>query len=76
MRFKRICLIVLDSVGIGELPDAVHFGDIGSHTLGHIAEHSRGLSLPNLQKLGLGNIADVKGIPPESNPHAYYGKMA
>jgi phosphopentomutase len=76
MRFKRICLIVLDSVGIGELPDAVLFGDLGSHTLGHIAEHSRGLSLPNLQKLGLGNIADLKGIPPESNPQAYYGKMA
>jgi phosphopentomutase len=76
MRFKRICLIVLDSVGIGELPDAVLFGDLGSHTLGHIAEHSRGLSVPNMQKLGLGNIAELKGIPPESNPQAYYGKMA
>jgi phosphopentomutase len=76
MRFKRICLIVLDSVGIGELPDAVLFGDLGAHTLGHIAEHSSGLSLPNLQRLGLGNIADLKGISSESNPQAYYGKMA
>jgi phosphopentomutase len=76
MRFKRVCLIVLDSVGIGELPDAERFGDGGSHTLGHIAEQPRGLTLPNMQKLGLGNIAHLRGIPAESNPQAYYGKMA
>jgi phosphopentomutase len=76
MRFERICLIVLDSVGIGELPDAARFGDTGAHTLGHIAEHPGGLALPNMQKLGLGNIASLQGIPPEVSPQAYYGKMA
>lgn len=76
MQFERICLIVLDSVGIGELPDADRFGDAGSHTLGHIAEHPRGLTLPNLQKLGLGNIAPLQGIPAASKPQGYYGKMA
>jgi phosphopentomutase len=76
MRFERICLIVLDSVGIGELPDADRFGDVGSHTLGHIAEQVSGLTLPNLQKLGLGNIAPLTGIPAAQEPQAYYGKMA
>jgi phosphopentomutase len=76
MRFERICLIVLDSVGIGELPDADRFGDVGSHTLGHIAEQVNGFSLPNLQKLGLGNIAPLTGIPAAQEPQAYYGKMA
>lgn len=76
MRFQRICLLVLDSVGIGELPDAAQFGDMGANTLGHIAERVDGFSLPNLQKLGLGSIAPLTGIPAESAPAAYYGKMA
>ncbi|RKN84657.1 phosphopentomutase [Paenibacillus ginsengarvi] len=75
MAFKRIALIVLDSVGIGEAPDAARFGDAGSHTLGHIARHIPGFSLPMLQKLGLGNIAALDGIPPAAAPAAYYGKM-
>jgi len=70
---KRVVLIVLDSVGIGALPDASDFGDLGSHTLGHIAE-SYQLKLPNLSQMGLGNIAPLQGIPPESNPLAFYGK--
>ncbi|WP_106768054.1 phosphopentomutase [Paenibacillus faecalis] len=74
-RFKRICLIVLDSVGIGEAPDAVKFGDGGAHTLGHVLEHSPNLTLPNLQKLGLGNIAPLPNVPPLDTPQAYYGKM-
>ncbi|KRE69339.1 phosphopentomutase [Paenibacillus sp. Soil750] len=76
MRFERISLIVLDSVGIGELPDADQFGDLGAHTLGHIAEKVSGFALPHLQQMGLGNIADIKGIPPLSSPEGYYGKMA
>lgn len=76
MNFKRVCLIVLDSVGIGELPDAEKFGDLGSHTLGHIAQRVLGFSIPNLQKLGLGNITQLEGIEPTENPLAYYGKMA
>ncbi|MFO7248072.1 MAG: phosphopentomutase [Bacillota bacterium] len=75
MRFSRIFLIVLDSVGIGALPDAADYGDEGANTLGHIAE-TVGLSLPNLAALGLGNIASVKGIPPAASPKAHYGKMA
>ncbi|MEX2104983.1 MAG: phosphopentomutase, partial [Bacilli bacterium] len=74
--FNRIVLIVLDSVGIGELPDAEKFGDKGSNTLGHIAEYKEHLFVPNMKKLGLGNIEQLKGIEKEEKPEAYYGKMA
>lgn len=72
--FKRIHLVVLDSVGIGEAPDAVEFGDEGSHTLGHIAEVA-GLTVPNMQKMGLGNIETLKGIDPAESPQAYHTKL-
>ena len=52
-KLERVTVIVLDSVGIGELPDAAEFGDAGSNTLGHIAEASNGIVLPNMEKLGL-----------------------
>ncbi|MDM5316030.1 phosphopentomutase [Fictibacillus sp. b24] len=75
-RFKRTFLIVMDSVGIGEAPDAEKFGDKGAHTLGHIAEKMNGLSVPNLEKLGLGNIdATMKGIQQAENPLAHYAKL-
>ncbi|WP_439116422.1 phosphopentomutase [Paenibacillus antri] len=74
--FDKICMIVLDSVGIGELPDAARFGDAGAHTLGHIAERVPSLSLPHLREIGLGNIADIPGIPPVESPKGCYGKMA
>jgi len=74
--FDKICMIVLDSVGIGELPDAEKFGDAGAHTLGHIAERVPTLSLPHLRELGLGNIAGVTGIAPVERPKGAYGKMA
>lgn len=74
-RFKRIFLIVLDSVGIGELPDAAAFNDIGSHTLGHIAERVEGFALPHLARLGLGNIAYINNVSKEAKPLAHYGKM-
>jgi phosphopentomutase len=61
--FKRIVWIVLDSVGIGELPDAADYGDVGRNTLGHIAE-SRPLNIRNLVKLGLANIAPLKPLTP------------
>ncbi|MEF3308346.1 phosphopentomutase [Paenibacillus sp. GYB004] len=76
MKFKRIALIVLDSVGIGELPDAPSFGDAGSHTLGHIAQRVPAFALPNMEKLGLANIAPLSRLHPEDRPAAYYGKMA
>ncbi|WIV18018.1 phosphopentomutase [Paenibacillus polygoni] len=74
-RFKRICFIVLDSVGIGEQPDASKFGDAGAHTLGHILERVPGTKLPNMQKLGLGNIASIPPLSPVEEPRGYYGKM-
>ncbi|WP_226535032.1 phosphopentomutase [Fictibacillus halophilus] len=75
-RFKRTFLIVMDSVGIGEAPDAEKFGDKGAHTLGHIAEHMNGLKVPNLEKLGLGNIdSTMKGIEKAENPLAHFAKL-
>ncbi len=67
--------IILDGVGIGELPDAGNYGDEGSNTLGNIAKHLHGISLPNLQKMGLGNINEIKGVPPVDKPIASFGKM-
>lgn len=73
--FKRVFWTVLDSVGIGELPDAADYGDIGRSTLGHIAE-SRPLQVPNLVKLGLANIAPLKHLCAVGAPIASYGKGA
>ncbi|MCP3025789.1 phosphopentomutase [Halobacillus sp. A5] len=73
--FKRVFLIVMDSVGIGEAPDAEKFNDKGSNTLGHIAEHMNGLNMPNMAMLGLGNIRPVKGIGPAATAGAHYTTM-
>lgn len=74
-RFSRVFLIVMDSVGIGELPDAARFNDEGAHTLGHIAERVDGFALPHLQALGLGNIAPLRNVPAAEAPKAHWGKM-
>ena len=77
MKFDRIAVIVLDSVGIGELPDAEAFGDVGSHTLGHIAERVSGIRLPNLRRWGLDRIAPIGSWEASAQPAAaYYSKMA
>lgn len=68
-------LIILDGVGIGELPDAAEYNDTGSNTLVNLANAVGGLDLPNLMKLGLGNINNIKGISPVNNPLASFGKM-
>lgn len=73
--FDRIALIVLDSAGIGEMPDAAAWGDAGSDTLGHILE-SREVRLPNLQKYGLGNIRPLRNVPPATGPRGSYGRCA
>ncbi len=65
----------MDSVGIGEAPDSQSFGDEGADTLGHIAEHMNGLYMPNMAKLGLGNIREIKGIEKSERPKAYFTKM-
>ena len=73
--FNRITLIVLDSLGMGEMPDAALWGDAGSDTLGHILE-SRQVNLPNLQRMGLGNIRALAGVPPADEPRASFGRCA
>jgi phosphopentomutase len=73
MSFGRVIWIVLDSVGIGEMPDAEAYGDRGSDTLGNIARR-RSLSLPNLCRLGLGNIRPLAGLEPAANPQAAFGR--
>jgi phosphopentomutase len=73
--FARVIWIVLDSVGIGELPDAANYGDVGRDTLGHIAR-SRPLRLPNLVRLGLANIKPLDHLTPAEHPAGSYGKGA
>lgn len=73
--FKKIHVVVLDSVGIGEAPDAANFGDVGSHTLGHIAEKMNGLTMPHMESFGLANIEPLQGMQATDKPKAYYGKM-
>lgn len=74
-KYNRIITIVLDSVGVGALPDADKYNDEGADTLGHIAEAAGPLNMPNMEKLGLGNLHPVNGIPPSAHPTGYYGKM-
>lgn len=73
--FNKIHVVVLDSVGIGEAPDAANFGDVGAHTLGHIAEKMNGLTMPHMEALGLANIEPLLGMQAAVEPKAYYGKM-
>lgn len=73
-KFNRAFLIVLDSVGIGELEDAKEYGDVGANTLCNLANKVGGVNLPNLQTMGLGNIASIKGVEPVKNQIAYSTK--
>ncbi|MGH7205434.1 MAG: phosphopentomutase [Nitrospiraceae bacterium] len=72
---KRVILMVLDGVGVGELPDAAEYGDVGSNTLAHVAEAVGGLALPNLEALGLGHIGHFAGIRTMGQPDGCFGKM-
>lgn len=72
---KRALVLILDGVGIGALPDAAEYGDVGSNTLGNLARAVGGLHLPNLEKLGLGKIGPIKGLSPTVEAQAGYGKM-
>jgi phosphopentomutase len=71
--FRRVIWVVLDSVGIGEMPDAADYGDSGSDTLGNLAR-VRPLRLPNLCRLGIANIRRIEGLPPAAEPLAAYGR--
>jgi phosphopentomutase len=72
---KRVILIVLDSVGCGDAPDAAAFGDQGANTLCHIGEAVGGLNLPNLGRLGLGNLTTIRGVPPTQKTSGAYGRL-
>src|SRR3954469_4844794 len=71
----RACVIVLDAVGAGALPDAAEFGDEGSDTLGNVARAVGGLDLPNLEALGLGNVEELEGCPPQPGAPAVTGRL-
>jgi phosphopentomutase len=71
----RACVIVLDAVGAGELPDAEEYGDEGSNTLGNVARAVGGLDLPNLEALGLGNVMELEGCPPQPGAPAVAGRL-
>jgi phosphopentomutase len=73
---RRAIVIVLDSLGIGALPDAADYGDEGTHTLGHISQTVKGFSLPHLAEMGLGNLGAFPGVPPLQKPSACFGRMA
>lgn len=76
--FRRVILLVMDGCGVGAAPDAAQYGDFGvnePNTLGHLAEAVDGLHMPFLQKLGLGNILPLKGVPPARLPLASFGRM-
>ncbi len=74
--FKRIFLIIIDSVGVGEMPDAKEYGDEGANTIRNISLATDGLHLPVMQSLGYGNLTDIKGVAPTNNAKGYYTKMA
>jgi phosphopentomutase len=72
---RRVTVIVLDSVGCGDAPDAAAYGDVGANTLGNIARAVGGLSLPNLGIMGLGNLVDIAGTPPTDAASGVYGRL-
>lgn len=74
-RFKRVFVIVIDSLGIGEMPDAAEFGDAGVNTLKHISESVKDFRIPNLQSLGLANLCPLAQVEPAEHPLGYYGTL-
>jgi phosphopentomutase len=72
----RFVVLVADSVGVGEMPDAAAFGDAGSNTLGNVSRAAGGLSLPALGRMGIGNVTAVEGVPATAAPEAFWGRMA
>jgi phosphopentomutase len=75
MEINRVVLIVADSAGAGAMPDASAYGDVGCDTLGNIARAQGGISLPTLEKMGLGNAHDIKGVGPVEKPMGFFGRM-
>ena len=75
MRFNRVFVIVLDSLGIGPMADSARFDDAGADTLGHISETVEHLDIPNLQRLGLANLKTLKQVKPAEHPEGYFMAM-
>ena len=75
MRFKRVFVIILDSLGIGPMADSARFDDAGADTLGHISETVEHLDIPNLQRLGLANLKALKQVKPAEHPEGYFMAM-
>ncbi len=74
-KYNRIFVIVMDSLGVGEMADSEKFGDVGVNTLGHISESVDTFTIPNLKKLGIANLCPLKQVEPEEKPVAYFTKM-
>ena len=74
-KFNRVFVLVIDSLGIGEMPDSEKFGDVGVNTLGHIAENMEDFYIPNLQRLGIANLCDLDGLAPIEKPLGYFMEM-
>lgn len=74
MNNKKAVLIVVDSCGVGALPDAKDFGDEGVNTISNLSKAAGGINLPNMEKMGLGNITDIEGVSKTDNAIGYYGK--
>ncbi|HKL47893.1 MAG TPA: phosphopentomutase [Candidatus Izemoplasmatales bacterium] len=76
MKYKRVFLIVIDSVGVGEMPDAADFNDVGANTIGNLAKAAGGVHLPILESFGYGNLTEIQGVQPIEHPRAYTTKLA
>ena len=74
-KFKRIFIIVCDSLGIGEMPDAKKFNDEGTNTFVHISEKCGGLNIPNFNKLGIGDLDNILGTTKVNHPNSYSMKL-
>ena len=74
-KYKRIFTIVMDSLGVGALPDAAEYGDVGTDTLGHISQSREEFRIPNLQKIGMANLHPLKQVEPVEKPLGYYGYL-
>ena len=71
-KYKRVFVIVMDSLGMGAMPDAEKFGDVGVDTLGHISQKMDTFTIPNLQKLGMANLKTLKQVSPVEKPMGYF----
>ena len=74
-KYERIFVVVMDSLGVGAMPDSPEFGDVGVNTLGHISEAVESFEIPNLRKLGMANLIPLKQVSPAERPLGYYTKM-